>query len=309
MARKLVNELTWSVSRDSLFSTCQRAYYYNYYGSWGGWERGCDPATRKLYILKNITSLPMWAGSIVHDVIAEALRRHARNQSGVRAGELQARARQKLRGGWIEAVNQEWKTSPKKTNLLELYYGNGKSLPREQTEACKARVNDCLASFAGSPVLAEILAASYLSWRPVDQLDSFLLGGDLKVWCAIDFAFTDPAGKLRIVDWKTGGEKPEALQLQLACYALYAMDQWHTPLESLDLCGVFLAEGARVSRYPINEPVLAEAKDRILSSAAGMRAPLADPTANRAEEEDFPVAEQDWPCRTCNFREVCPKWQ
>ena len=49
----LVNELSWSVSRNSLFSECRRAYYYNYYGSWGGWEANTSATTRKFYILKS----------------------------------------------------------------------------------------------------------------------------------------------------------------------------------------------------------------------------------------------------------------
>lgn len=309
MPRKLVNEFSWSVSRDTLFHTCKRAYYYNYYGSWGGWERGCDPRTRKIYILKNMCSLAMWAGSIVHEVIAEALRRYARKQAPIRTGELQARARHKLRGGWVEAVNREWEKAPKRTNLYELYYGNGKSLPEEQTEACKQRVNTCLAAFAESALLSEILAASYLSWRPVDQLDSFLLDGDLKVWCAIDFAYTDSEGKLRIFDWKTGREKTDSLGLQLTGYAFYAMTTWHAAPDSLDMAGVFLNEKARVSRYPVNATTLSEAKDRILTSAADMRSFLVDVVANEACEDDFPVTEKDWPCTSCNFREVCSRWQ
>ncbi len=84
--RKLENELSWSVSRDQLFKQCHRAYYYNYYGSWGGWERDASEETRKLYILKNIRTLAMWAGTIVHEVIAEALNRYARKNSPIQAG-------------------------------------------------------------------------------------------------------------------------------------------------------------------------------------------------------------------------------
>ncbi len=308
MAKQLVNELTWSVSRDALFQTCRRAYYYNYYGSWGGWERQAPERTRLAYILKNLLTLPIWAGGIVHQIIAETLRRHAHKPTPISAGELQARATQKLRAGWVEAVNREWLEAPKKTNLFELYYGNGKNLPAEQTEACKRRVLQCLEAFAHSAILSEILAASYLAWRPIDQLDAFLVDGGLKVWCAIDFAFTDPTGKLRIVDWKTGAEKSEALQTQLACYALYAVDKWHTPLDSIAVAGVFLGDNARVSHYPVNPEIVVAAKDYMLNSAAAMREPLVDVVANQAREEDFPLCDDDRPCRRCNFQQICPRF-
>jgi RecB family exonuclease len=128
----------------------------------------------------------------------------------------------------------------------------------------------------------------------------------LKVWCAIDFAYTDPRGGLRIIDWKTGAEKAEALQIQLGCYALYACEKWHANPETVKLEGVFLGENARVSDYSTDSDMLIQTKDLILTSAAQMREPLLDVTANTAAEKDFPCCENDRVCRWCNYREVCP---
>lgn len=305
MGRSLNNELSWSVSRAALFETCRRAYYYCYYGAWGGWEQGAPERTRLLYILKNIKTLPMWTGQVVHETIGEALERYARTGQPITAGELQTRARNRLRSGWLEAVQGEWRNQPKKTNLHELYYGNGKSLPREVTDAARQRVYECLDAFAASPVLREILAAPYLSWKPVDTIGSFDLDG-LKVWCAIDFAYTDTAGMTRLIDWKTGAEDRESLTTQLACYALYAVSEWGADLTRLRLHGVFLREGARVSEYPVQPELLVNAKDAILTSAAAMREVLDDPAANAASEERFPCCEDPGVCRRCNFRQACP---
>ena len=68
--------------------------------------------------------------------------------------------------------------------LAELYYGNGRTLPPEQTERIKKRVYDCLDAFAQSDLLKELLAAGFFNWKPVDQLDTFDVDG-IKVWCAI----------------------------------------------------------------------------------------------------------------------------
>jgi hypothetical protein len=302
---KLVNELSWSVSRDQLFHDCRRAYYYQYYGAWGGWERDAPPAVRRLYILKNLTNLPMWAGSIVHQIVAEALNRFAQKQAPIRAGELQARAQQKLRAGWLEAVNREWLVSPKKTNLAELYYGNGKTLPRDTTDRLKDRIFAALQCFADSAVLQEILATPYMNWKPIDKLDSFVLD-DLKVWCAIDFAYTDPQGVLRVLDWKTGAERAASLKTQLACYALYAAERWRVPIDKVQLSGVFLSDNARLAQFRTTPEVIIEAKDRILTGAAEMRAALVDVANNVAREQDFDCCEKQSVCRWCNFREVCP---
>lgn len=305
---QLVNELTWSVSRHRLFEECRRAYYYNYYGAWNGWDSGAPPRTRQLYLLKNLKSLDMWGGSIVHEVIAEALQRFTRNAHPIAAGELQAQGRQKLRAGWVEAVNGDWRKNAKKTNLYELYYGNGQKLPPEQTERLKARVYECLAHFAESAVLQEILSVPYLQWKPIDKLDSFIMDA-LKIWCAVDFACMDAAGRLRIIDWKTGGEDAEALKLQLACYAFYAGERWAVRPDAVRVSGIFLREKARCSDYALTPEVLVDARDRILTSAARMRELLVDVARNAAQEEDFPVCQQERSCRRCNFREICPQGQ
>ncbi len=305
MSRRLENIFSWSVSRARLFEECQRAYYYQYYGSWGGWEADAAPEIRQLYILKNIASMPMWAGSIVHETIADALKRFARDGHHIAAGELQARARQKLRAGWIEAVNRRWLQAPKRTNLHELYYGNGKTLPAEQTERIKARVYNALEHFATSEILQQILAAPYVDWKPVDQLDSFSLQG-LKVWCAVDFAYIDPARQLRIIDWKTGADTGETIRTQLACYALYAAEKWFTPIEDVRLYAVFLGDNDHVREYACSAEDLVEAQDRVLTSAAEMRSKLSDVARNAAEEQNFPCCENERTCRRCNYREVCP---
>lgn len=305
----LVNELSWSPSRHKLFAECRRAYYYTYYGAWGGWDAGAPARARLLYRLKNLKTLDMWAGSIVHETVAEALRRYSMKSTPIRAGELQANARLKLRAGWIEAaVERAWERYPKKNNLWELYYGNGKTLPPEKTDRIKQKVNDCLAAFADSAVLQEILAVPYPAWKPIDKLESFQLDG-LKVWCAVDFAYTDPAGHLRILDWKTGAEDENAIRLQLACYTFFAGEKWLVKPEAVRVYGVFLRDGALAKEYPASPELLVEARDQILTSAAGMRALLADPEKNvpRAEEE-FPLCDGDRPCTRCNYREACPRF-
>ena len=63
------NTFSWSASRDRLFRTCPRAYYYNYYAYWNGWSYNADEETKTIYKLKKLQGLPLWAGSTVHDVI------------------------------------------------------------------------------------------------------------------------------------------------------------------------------------------------------------------------------------------------
>ena len=67
------NEFSWSISRDRVFQTCPRQYYFNYYGYWGGWEINAPQRVRQIYILKQLKNRYMWAGAKVHDCIERTL--------------------------------------------------------------------------------------------------------------------------------------------------------------------------------------------------------------------------------------------
>ncbi|MBP1583893.1 MAG: PD-(D/E)XK nuclease family protein [Victivallales bacterium] len=306
MKKELVNEFSWSVSRAQLFRQCRRAYYYNYYGSWGGWNPDAPKPVRKMYILKNLKNLALWGGSIVHDTVRDALMYYRDGASEFPTVEqLQARARQTLRNGWTEAVSRQWEKTPKATNLFELYYGNGRTLPAEQTSRLKEVVYDALDNFRHSGVLKEILAVPMNDWLTVDKLTSFQVDGT-KVWCALDFAWRDTDGNVQIIDWKTGGEHSENLRQQLGCYGLYAMEAWKVGAEQIKPSGVFLNDGGRRSHYSVDATLLFNVKEQILQSIQNMRSCLKDKDNNVAEEEDFPFTDSPDNCLTCPFREICP---
>ena len=41
------NELGWSRSRAGSFDACPRRYWFDYYGSWGGWKESSETRTRE----------------------------------------------------------------------------------------------------------------------------------------------------------------------------------------------------------------------------------------------------------------------
>ena len=71
----LQNTFTWSVSRDKTFEMCARQYWWNYYGSWGGWSRDADPEARRAYMFKNLSNRWAWVGTAVHEAIEGLLKR------------------------------------------------------------------------------------------------------------------------------------------------------------------------------------------------------------------------------------------
>ncbi|OLC33761.1 MAG: hypothetical protein AUH81_13305 [Candidatus Rokubacteria bacterium 13_1_40CM_4_69_5] len=95
----LVNEFSWSRSRDGTFQDCRRKYFYHYYASWGGWEATASEEVRRLYILKQLMSRQQWAGRVVHDAIELALQ-GLRNGRTVPVEPFIADVIERMRGEW-----------------------------------------------------------------------------------------------------------------------------------------------------------------------------------------------------------------
>lgn len=319
MSKVLTNDLTWSVSRSRLFRTCQRAYYYQYYGAWGGWDPNAPETARLLYILKQMTSFPLWGGAIVHDVIKDCLIEFQSRRVLPELTALQEAARAKLNAGWKQSRSKAWLQDPKRnTNLFEHYYAqDGQQVPPEEIAALRTKVFDALESFRNCQILTNIEHLDATQWGTIDTLTNFVVGElpaqenapalQLKIWCALDFSYMDNDGVLHIVDWKTGNEHRDELRLQLASYALFAMHTYKLPLEKISLEGVFLNDGGRISTYEIKNESIVSVKDQILNSALAMRAKLRDPVENLAEEDDFLCTTNPVFCATCPYQKVCPR--
>lgn len=296
----LINEFSWSMSRSAKFEACARAYYYHYYGSWGGWEAGADPEVRERWILKKLTSRFAWAGSTVHDTIAWALEQVAVGRGLPEADAAVERMHRRMRQEFRDSREGVYRRR-KALGLLEHEYDE--ALDDEVWRGNWEHAAACLETFYRAPVLQEILSVDPGRWFPIDALDTFDFEG-VKVYVAPDFAFRDAADRTRILDWKTGRPKARDRD-QVLGYALFALDRWGVRAPQIAAELHYLGAG-EVDEVPVTEDALDAFRDRLRASIETMRARLADPGANRAELGAFPPTDDPGECARCNFRKVCP---
>jgi hypothetical protein len=297
--RRLANTLSWSLSRRQMFDECRRQYYLNYYRAWGGWEDGADPAARLAYRLKQIVNLDMWVGDVLHRLIEQQIRRL---QRGFRpaADPLREQARSLLNQEWRQSVEQRWRESPKHNrNLFEHYYGM--AISDERRGEIREKLFACLDHFCSQPLLTRLAAVEPAAWLAVEQLDTFFVDR-VPVYVKLDCAARLDDQTL-VIDWKSG-RPSERDQAQSACYGLYAMQKWNVGFDRLRACLVYLLTN-ETSDQPIAPEQALAMQEQIVSGIHAMRAALADPVANVAREEDFPMTDQTHRCRRCNFHEIC----
>lgn len=293
---RLENEYSWSKSRDAKFRECARAYWFHYYGAWGGWNVDAPARSRTLYRLKNLRSRQMWAGDVVHRCIERAL-------SNVRRG-IEPLAADAAIDATIHSMRDEWRRSRSgsvKERLTEHEYGL--EIPDLEWRDNADHVRQCLWNFYASRQWEALRKLPAKRWLDLETLSSFPFEG-VKVFVKLDVAYRDEDDRVVIVDWKTGRAPDPDHSMQVATYALYAGDTWKVEPTRVVTRLAQLATGSSED-VQLSAQALASAVSRIRTSIRDMRQALADPEANVAREADFPPVDEPRVCARCAFRRVC----
>jgi hypothetical protein len=283
------HEFSWSVSRHDTFSSCSRKYFYSYYLSQD------DPEVHRL---KKLSALPLWAGSVVHEIIEDFLKtRDTLPSETEQQAIVHAAVHERLLGDWRDS-----EAASLRFRLAEHEYRTPVDAEDKKIEV--GTVMRSLRNFFKSPVLQEALSVGRSQWLTVEDLVSFEVGG-VPVFLRMDMAFRDRAGRVVIVDWKTGRGEGRFSEVQLAGYALYAARQgWVSRPEEIQTELAYLAI-PRYVRRDVDARKLDHARAFIEKSASRMKALLLDPLLNTGRLEDFPMIDRPQTCRRCNFRRLC----
>lgn len=282
-------EFSWSLSRHDTFTTCKRRYFYAYYAARE------DPEVHRL---KKLSALPLWAGSVVHDVLERLLKERDGLPSPT---EQEALVREAVHARMVG----DWRDSQQGSTRFRLFE-HEYDLPVEPEDK-KIAVTVVMRSLRHafrSPTLGAAFAAGRAARLSVEELVSFHVNG-VPVLLRMDLAFRQDDGGVLIVDWKTGRKEGRFNETQLAGYALYARAQgWVRDTAELRTELAYLVL-PRFVRRAVQPATLAHARRFVERSAAAMKALLRDPLANVAHIDDFPMIDRPQVCRRCNFRRLC----
>jgi len=288
----LENEFSWSKSRDAKFRECPRAYWFHYYGAWGGWSADAPERARTLYRLKNLRSRWMWAGDVVHRCIERAL-------TNLRRG-IAPLAPDAAIDATIQTMRDEWRLSRSgaaKERLAEHEYAL--PVPDAEWQDNADHVRQCLWNFYASRQWEALAKLAAERWLEIESLESFQLDGT-RVFVKVDAAWRDDDGHVVLVDWKTG-----RAPMQVATYVLHAARAWGADPGEVGTRLAHLATG-HTETVRLGPRALEAAVSRIRASIRDMRQLLADDDGgNVAREADFPPVDEPRVCGRCNFRRVC----
>lgn len=299
--QELVNEFSWSKSRDIIFRECARKYYFNYYGSWGGWKLNAPERTRQIYILKQLKIRYIWIGEVVHSCIERSMKNLYRGIMPLNIEKIIQITSKMMHADFTSSQRGRYLKMPKTCALFEHEYNINVS--EDEWNRVFDHVEECLRNFYESKVYQGISSLPKENWLEIEEFSHFWLDY-VKVYVSLDFAFKN--GKdIIIYDWKTGrSQKTERENIQLACYALYAMEKWEVPIGNIKTIEYNLARNEPYES-PVDEAVIEGVKEYMRGSIRDMKELLRDEDLNEAVENDFTKATNENVCLKCNFRKVC----
>jgi CRISPR/Cas system-associated exonuclease Cas4 (RecB family) len=280
--------LGWSLSRYDLFSLCKRKYFFHYYAKF-------DPEipVRRLNRFKELVTLPLEVGSIVHEVIEVLLNR------------LRTTAEAIDRPRFLTFADQVIERSLRGKAFEEVVYGE---MDAVAVDDLQPKVHACLENLLASDRfrwLVEEAAPASGQWiiDPSGYGETRL--DERKVYIKVDVLF--PLGnEIHILDWKTGKTDPGKHRKQLVGYATWASIHFGVAPERVRPTLAYL--------YPEYEEVQQSFTSIDLQSfAVQVRAETNEMYEYcRDIEQNIPLEKADFPpmnderiCAQCAFRAVC----
>lgn len=306
--RELKNKLTWSKSRHEMFQNCKRMYYYNYYGSWGGWNYETNHPIRDLYVMKKLSPIPMWIGESVHENIAWAMFRVFNWGKPANFEQLKTRLRKYMKYEWWVSQQRYYLTDPSGSfGLAEHYYDE--PINKIDFEKAYSHAEKSLENFFDNSIYNQFLGAKSIELIKGEERSSTKING-IQVWVTCD-AILRWEDDFIIIDWKTGKKfDKDSYELQLSTYAIYLMKEISKQTKMniypsdirVILSNVFLGEEYT---SPVEIEKIQWAEKEIMTSVSYMKKLLRNPYENIAHIDDFPMTNNQDLCKYCNFRKAC----
>lgn len=280
--------LGWSISRYEVFDKCKRQYFYQYYSKFVR-----DVPLYKIRQLRELTSVPLEVGNVVHDVLEAFLRRLQKSDSDIDEQRFYRYAQEKAR---------EYFTTK---TFLETRYGAVEHIDMDKVYA---RIRTCLGNFMGSPVCTWIYMNALRNkdnWmiEPPGYGETRLNG--LKAYCKMDFLF--PLEKeVAVVDWKTGKRDQYKHANQVIAYAAAASNNFGIPMECIYPRIVYLFPEYGELEVTVDESHLEQFYTRVREQTEQMYACCVDIEQNVPRDmEHFPMTPSRHICTYCNYQELC----
>ncbi len=280
--------LGWSISRYELFDKCKRQYFYNYYSKFVP-----GVPLYKVKQLKELTSVPLEIGNVVHDIMETLLKRLQKSDADINTQKF------------IEYSHVLAHDYFSRKTFIELHY---KKYAAIEMDNVYQKIDLCLNNFLTSSCFNWIFMKALTNkhnWmiEPAGYGETRLNG--LKAYCKMDFLFpVDDV--IYILDWKTGKKNTFKHSAQLIGYAAATHENFKVPFEKIYPKIIYLSPVFDELEFLLRPNDLETFFETVKHQSLEMYNYCVDIEKNipRAMEE-FPKTPSMAICECCNYQELC----
>ena len=283
-------EFSWSLSRESLFTFCPRAYFYHYYGSAGGFEQFSN--VEELYQLKKLQSLDLWINSICSEVLRDFFYEKPENFNIHRV------AKRYFNQGARSLSMREWRDDPQRLNLFESYYGLTEI--NELIEHGAELLNKSIESLIESGLIDYLQGIPYLNRKNLSFPVSSHIG-KIKVWFAPVLVWQED-GLLKFLTLNNGSSNKIKARYSAALHKIYAFNDLRTDPERVVTLNFDLTTGETIA-LPDEEINLSELIDHVKDNTEEMLSLSSD--HDKLVENNFSKNTNN--CSKCKFQKYCKR--
>ncbi|MCD4742385.1 MAG: PD-(D/E)XK nuclease family protein [Desulfobacteraceae bacterium] len=280
--------LGWSNSRYEQFCLCKRKYYYHRYGKYDTTHH-----SSKINQLKDLTSLPLAKGTIVHDVIKGILSRLQRTESPIDKDRLKV---------YVHKLTKEYY---EKNTFSEHHY---KSRTDNFIDALFEEVHQRIVLFVNSSSFSFILEKALPvknEWiiEPGGHGETRIEG--MKAYCKVDFLFPIN-GHVFIYDWKTGKSSKLKHKRQMIGYSYWASEALGISKSNITPIIVYLNSAHEENPIKLFENDIVHFPEKIKTETRLMYDYCTNIEKNIPKpKRAFEKTDKINICMYCNFRELC----
>ncbi len=255
-------------------------------------------------MLKNMTNMYMWVGSIVHNIIEDIIKTGRQTGEWVTLEQAQTNAIQKLRQGWKQSIEKRWQASPKQNiNLAEHFYQE--PIDKDKLDMFKQKVLKSIKALYDMPLFETMKQLDKDDWLTIEDFQKFQLNTGENIAVKIDCGFRHE-GKVYLLDWKTGKVSDSVID-QLVTYSMYAIKQgWVKKPEDIIIIPVYLAVYSELGEQAT--PHLNVTIEHIKRQAGIIRNEyplLTKAFTNKENPSYFKHTDNEKACDRCMFRDMC----
>ncbi len=280
--------LGWSTTRYTTFSICKRKYFYEYYLKY---DR--EFPRRKIEAFKNLVSVPLEIGVVVHKVIEVLLNR------------IQSTTKEIDRKRFFDFASRQLSHSVDNRPYEEVVYG---VVEKPNFEEMENKLFACLENLLASERYEWLVNEAWHSkdeWivDPPGYGETRLNG--MKTYCKVDYLF--PVGDTyQIIDWKTGKEDADRHRKQLMGYSAWAIHHLEVPQEKIKSAIAYLFPDYKETEESFNEFDMENLSIEVRAETDAMYEYCRDVDRNLPlDKQEFQTATNDRICDICKFRGIC----